>query len=115
MELSLPAFAQRVTVFGSTRKSAATSAGVRSVSPEDWSRFMEFLSSFQAARRVRRAALCLSCTRASIGPVPLRRQWPVVTVFDPPGVSTSCFQPYGAIAPVLLIFGRGYAGLDLMS
>ena len=32
MEDSLPAFAQRVTVFGSTLKSAATSAGVKSVS-----------------------------------------------------------------------------------
>src|SRR5437773_9269750 len=42
MELSLPAFAQRVTVFGSTRKSAATSAGVRSASPDDWSSFMDF-------------------------------------------------------------------------
>src|SRR3954447_7268997 len=32
MDESLPAFAHRVTVLGSTRKSAATSAGVSSVS-----------------------------------------------------------------------------------
>lgn len=32
MELSLPIFAQRVTVFGSTPKSAATSEGVSSLS-----------------------------------------------------------------------------------
>src|SRR5207237_878041 len=40
IEESFPAFAHRVTVFGSTRKRAATSAGVSSVSPDDWSRFI---------------------------------------------------------------------------
>src|SRR5438270_1355381 len=42
----------------------------------------------EAARRVRRAALCLYCSSISIEPVPLRRQWPVVTVFWPPTVSS---------------------------
>src|SRR2546425_13101763 len=40
IEESFPAFAHRVTVLGSTRNRAATSAGVSSVSPDDWSRFI---------------------------------------------------------------------------
>src|ERR1700756_239294 len=113
MELSLPAFAQRVTVLGSTRKRAATSAGVRSVSPDDWSRFICF-SSFRSGSGVSDVPRYVCPVPGpSIGPVPLRRQWPVVTVFWSPRVSTSGSLARGRRSVLFTSFGTSFPELDI--
>jgi len=64
MDESFPAFAHLVTVLGSTRNIAATSAGVRSLSPSSVAFFTNILQS--VAGRTRRD-IRANCRRTSRG------------------------------------------------
>src|SRR5216683_6961866 len=89
MEVSFPAFAQRVTVLGSTRNIVATSAGVNSGSASGVRADMSTASPLGPAFAILRLLLCLAPGGACRG-CPI---WPTETILPSPAVTS---RPPGA-------------------